>query len=96
MFVHSGPLQYNGASKGKQMSKICENCGKVTVVGKSGTHRRGVAGKRWKKRAQKTIRTFAPNLHVVTLVVDGQRRRMKLCTNCLKKFRKIQSQGIHA
>ncbi len=33
------------------MSYICDKCGKDIVTGRSQQHKRGVAGKRWKKRA---------------------------------------------
>ncbi|PIU28546.1 50S ribosomal protein L28 [Candidatus Woesebacteria bacterium CG07_land_8_20_14_0_80_44_9] len=62
------------------MSYRCENCGKETVVGRSQRHARGVAGKRWKKRAQKTPRTFKPNLQMF----QGR----KLCTKCIKRLKK--------
>ena len=62
------------------MSMICDNCGKSKVFGSSQSHGRGVAGKRWKKRAQETKRLFSPNLQMY----KGQ----KLCTSCLKKLKK--------
>lgn len=61
------------------MSFICENCSKKTIFGVTHTHGRGVAGKRWKKRAQSTKRTFKPNLQMF----NGK----KLCTACIKKLR---------
>jgi ribosomal protein L28 len=70
------------------MSYICENCLKGTTVGRSKTHKRGVAGKRWKKRAQVTPRTFKPNLQMATVIVSGEKVSMKLCTKCIKKFKK--------
>ena len=61
------------------MSMICDNCRKKTVFGSSQRHGRGVAGKRWSKRAQETKRTFSPNLQMY--------KGMKLCTSCLKKLK---------
>jgi len=61
------------------MSMVCENCGKKRVFGSSQRHGRGVAGKRWNKRAQETKRTFSPNLQVY--------KGKKLCTSCLKKIK---------
>jgi ribosomal protein L28 len=49
------------------------------MFGSSQTHGRGIAGKRWKKRAQETKRTFAPNIQKW----HGQ----KLCTACIKKLK---------
>jgi large subunit ribosomal protein L28 len=70
------------------MAYICDNCGKKIVIGRSQKHGRGVAGKRWKKRAQKTVRLFKPNLQKISLVVNGKKVQKKLCTKCIKKFRK--------
>lgn len=70
------------------MSFICENCGKGTHVGRSHRHGRGVAGKRWLKRAQSTPRTFKPNLQKVSVMVNGKKVAMKLCTRCIKRFKK--------
>jgi ribosomal protein L28 len=58
---------------------ICDNCGKSKVFGSSQHHGRGVAGKRWNKRAQESKRTFGVNLQVY--------KGMKLCTSCLKKLK---------
>jgi len=71
------------------MAYICDNCGKGTVHGRQSTHGRGVAGKRWKKRAQKTPRLFKPNLQKIAVVVAGKKTQMKLCASCISKFRKI-------
>lgn len=61
------------------MSMVCENCRKKTVFGSSQRHGRGVAGKRWSKRAQETKRTFSPNLQM--------HMGKKLCTSCIKKLK---------
>ncbi|EKE13255.1 MAG: hypothetical protein ACD_13C00051G0002 [uncultured bacterium] len=71
------------------MAYICDNCGKGTVHGRQSTHGRGVAGKRWKKRAQKTPRLFKPNLQKISVVVAGKKTQMKLCASCISRFRKI-------
>ena len=70
------------------MAYVCDNCGKRGVMGRSQRHGRGVAGKRWNKRAQMTIRLFKPNLQKVAVIVSGKKMTLRLCTNCLKKFRK--------
>lgn len=56
---------------------ICSICGKHTQFGRSKSHRRGVAGKRWKKRAPVTLRTFKPNLQKR----DGE----LMCASCIKR-----------
>lgn len=58
------------------------------VYGRQSTHRRGVAGKRWKKRAQSTMRTFKPNLQKIAVFVGGKKIQMRLCTDCISAFRK--------
>jgi large subunit ribosomal protein L28 len=73
------------------MAYICEICGKGKVVGRSKRHRRGVAGKRWRKRAQKTRKIFKPNLQKTTFLIKGEKKQMKVCTKCLKKVKKDKS-----
>ena len=70
------------------MSYTCENCKKGIVAGRTQTHHRGVAGKRWKKRAAMTLRVFRPNLQKATVIVSGVSQQMRLCTSCIKKFKK--------
>ena len=69
------------------MAYICDNCEKGIVHGRQSTHRRGVAGKRWKKRAQKTPRLFKQNLQKIAVTVSGKVSQMKLCTSCISRFR---------
>lgn len=73
------------------MAAICDNCSKKAVTGISQRHGRGVAGKRWKKRAQATLRQFKPNLQNTTVLVEGKPVSLKLCTRCIKKFKKAGS-----
>ena len=69
------------------MAYMCDNCGKAIVYGRQSTHGRGVAGKRWKKRAQKTLKIFKPNLQKIAVTVNGVKSQMKLCTSCISRFR---------
>jgi len=69
------------------MAYTCEICEKRSHKGRSHTHHTGVAGGQWKKRAQKTLRGFAPNLHMVSLPVKGVMKRMKACTKCIKRIK---------
>lgn len=66
----------------------CYHCGKGKMFGRSHTHHRGVAGGRWKKRAQKTQKIFRPNLQPVTILDQGKEVRIKLCTKCIKRVKK--------
>jgi ribosomal protein L28 len=70
------------------MSYICDNCGKETVAGRSHHHKRGVAGKRWRKRAPVTLRTFKPNLQHFSMMIGGKKVSRRLCAKCIKKFKK--------
>jgi len=73
------------------MAYICQICGKKTNVGRSQKHHRGVAGKRWRKRAQATARLFKPNLQRVTLKINSEVQKMRICTKCLKRIKKFGS-----
>lgn len=70
------------------MSNRCSICNKKTQIGRQSRHHRGVAGKQWMKRAQKTLRLFKPNLQWAT--IDGV--RIRVCTKCLKLVKKGQKE----
>ena len=67
--------------------RICFHCKKGTMLGRSHTHHRGVAGGRWKKRAPKTNRTFKANLQRVTILDGKKKRQVRLCTKCIKRIK---------
>ncbi len=71
----------------------CFHCGKRSLYGRSHTHHRGVAGGRWKKRAQKTQRIFKANLQSVVVLMKGENSRVKLCMKCLKRIKKDITDG---
>lgn len=75
------------------MSYICQICKKENVVGRSHTHKRGVAGRRWRKKTTKTQRLFKVNLQKVTVLLDGKEKQMRLCTKCIKRIKKYKSIG---
>lgn len=66
----------------------CYHCGKGVMHGRSHTHKRGVAGGRWKKRAPKTQRLFRPNLQHLLIREDNHEKRVSLCMKCLKRIKK--------
>ena len=72
----------------------CFLCGKKRQVGRSSRHKRGVAGKQWLKRAQKTVKIFKPNLHTTRLVKDNKKIKAKVCTKCLRLVKK-KGETIH-
>lgn len=55
------------------MSKVCEVCGKHPVAGRSVSHSHRV-----------TNRTFSPNIQSVYCIVNGARKKMNVCTKCMK------------
>lgn len=61
--------------------------------GRSHTHHRGVAGGRWKKRAQKTQKIFKPNLQPIVVINQGKEQRVRLCMKCLKRVKKDITDG---
>lgn len=69
------------------MANRCDVCDKTKAYGMQSRHRKGVAGKQWAKRAQKTVKMFAPNIQHAK--IDGV--KMTLCAKCLKKIRGARS-----
>jgi large subunit ribosomal protein L28 len=56
----------------------CDNCGKGVMFGHNVSHS--------KRRTQKI---FKPNLHQTRVVLDGVRVRKRLCTKCLRMYKKL-------
>ena len=71
----------------------CYITGKGNMYGRSHTHHRGVAGGRWKKRAQKTARIFKPNLQTVSIIEQGVRKQIRISTKALKRVKKDMAEG---
>ena len=55
------------------MSKVCEICGKKPLVGYNVSHAHNRTKKRW-----------YPNLQKVRTIQNGQAKRMRVCTSCIK------------
>ncbi|MGH2813475.1 MAG: 50S ribosomal protein L28 [Actinomycetota bacterium] len=55
------------------MSQICDVCGKAPRFGRSVSHSHRV-----------TARRFMPNIQTVNAEIGGRRKRLKVCTSCLK------------
>lgn len=66
---------------------------KAICMAGSHTHHRGVAGGRWKKRAQKTARIFKPNLQTVSVIEEGVRKQIKVSAKALKRIKKDMAEG---
>jgi len=56
----------------------CDLCGKASQFGHSVSHSKRRTNRRW-----------LPNVHPVTLIIDGQKRRLNLCTRCLRSQYKM-------
>ena len=55
------------------MSRMCEICGKKPMVGNNVSHAHNV-----------TKRKFNPNLQNVRAIQNGQVKKIRVCTNCIK------------
>ena len=55
------------------MAKVCDICGKKPLVGNNVSHAHN-----------KTKKVWQPNLQTVNTVVNGQKRKVKVCTRCIR------------
>ena len=62
------------------MAKICEICGKKPIVGNNVSHSH-----------HKTRRRWLPKLQRVQAMIDGTKKRIKVCTNCLKSGKVLKA-----
>ena len=58
------------------MAKRCEMCGRGPLFGNSISHAHNVRRRRWNV-----------NLRVVRAIVDGVRKRVRVCANCIRSGR---------
>lgn len=68
------------------MSTVCDVCGKTKVVGGSIT-RKGLAKKKGgigMHVVKSNKRTFKPNLQAAKASIDGNVKRIKVCTACIR------------
>lgn len=70
------------------MSKVCSICGKGPQFGHNIRH---VHSGQWARRAPKTNKVWRPNIQSVMAVVDGEHRRIKVCTSCLKAGKVVKA-----
>lgn len=57
----------------------CANCRKGVMYGHNVSHAKN-----------RTRKIFKPNLHVARILVSGNRRKIRLCTKCLRMFKKVE------
>ena len=62
------------------MAKVCEICGKKPISGNNVSHSH-----------HKTRRRWLPNLQRVRAMIDGTKKRIKVCTNCLKSGKVLKA-----
>ncbi len=55
------------------MAQVCELCGKGPVYGNRVSHAHNVTKRRWN-----------PNLQRVHAVIKGARKRLRVCTACIR------------
>ncbi|NIR49461.1 50S ribosomal protein L28 [candidate division KSB1 bacterium] len=67
------------------MAKRCEICGKGPVVGHNVSHAHNLTKRRW-----------LPNLKRVRALVDGQVKRIRVCTKCIKSGRVTKAPQVRA
>ena len=65
-----------------------EICNKHVTFGRN--IRFTASGSSWLRRAPKTNRTFKPNIQKTTLVVEGTKVQIKVCTKCLRSLYKTR------
>lgn len=63
------------------MGMKCANCGKGVMYGHNVSHAKN-----------RTRRLFKPNLHVARILVGGNRRKIRLCTKCLRMFKTVETE----
>ncbi|MCY3758434.1 MAG: 50S ribosomal protein L28 [Acidobacteria bacterium] len=62
------------------MAARCELCGKGPMFGNNVSHANNATKRRWN-----------PNLHRVRIVIDGRRRRARVCAACIRSGRIVKS-----
>jgi large subunit ribosomal protein L28 len=70
-------LNLFGYLKGELRLK-CDLCGKSPQFGHNVSHSKRHTNRRW-----------IPNIHPATIIVDGQPKRLNLCTRCLRTQHKV-------
>lgn len=63
------------------MAMQCEMCHKGVQYGHNVSHSK-----------RRTVRVFRPNLHSTKIVIDGTSKRVKLCTKCLRMYKRVAAE----
>lgn len=59
------------------MALKCFNCDKGVMYGHNVSHAKN-----------RTKRLFKPNLHYARIAINGGNKRVRLCTKCLRRYKK--------
>lgn len=72
------------------MSRKCDLSNRKTSFGHNKKHRRGSSGGGgvWRFKAQKTKRTWKPNLRKLRVEIDGKPQTIKVSMKMYKRLRK--------
>jgi large subunit ribosomal protein L28 len=62
------------------MSRICDICGKGPAFGHNVSHANNKTNRRW-----------YPNLQSVRALVNGEVKRLRVCTQCIKSNRVVKA-----
>jgi len=62
------------------MAKRCNICGKGPMVGNNVSHAHNTTKRRW-----------LPNLKKIRAKIDGQVKRIRVCTQCIKSGRVVKA-----
>ncbi len=62
------------------MAKRCDICGKGPMVGNNVSHAHNTTKRRW-----------LPNLKKIRAKIDGQVKRIRVCTRCIKSGRVVKA-----
>ena len=62
------------------MARVCEICGKGPRSGHSVSHAHNLTKRRW-----------YPNLQRVHAIVDGVRKRIRVCTRCIRSGKVVKA-----
>ena len=60
----------------------CELCGKSPQFGHNVSHSKRHTNRMWR-----------PNVHPVTITIDGKQKKMNICTRCLRTQHKLVATG---
>lgn len=66
------------------IKKVCQHCGKGVLKGHKVSHAK-----------QRTRKFSKPNLQTAKIMVNGVRRKMLLCTKCLKTLKKEKTKKLY-